>query len=159
MSLFALQGTKAVALAILSDRLGQRLLGTVAQTIRRQWPRARILILGQAGGILEDYLYDEQITRSADPKQVLAELESLYWGMWNQRSNTLDWSAARSARCLVRPRISESDPTKIIQPPSVEDQNFRDRPSDMRPSSTPTELTDGIASSRCDSIVPVTSSR
>jgi hypothetical protein len=45
--LFSVRNTKAFALAILSDRLGQRLLGTVAATVRRQWPRTRILILGQ----------------------------------------------------------------------------------------------------------------
>jgi len=95
--LFSLRGAKAVALAILSDRLGQRLLGTVAETVRRQWPRTRILILGQVPSVLEDYLYDEQIYRSSDPQQVLADLENLYRGMWNQRSNTLDWIAGRSA--------------------------------------------------------------
>ncbi len=96
--LFSLRGTKAVALAILSDRLGQRLLGAIAETVRRQWPRTRILILGQVPMVLEDYLYDEQIYRSSDPQQVLADLESLYKGMWNQRSNTLDWDATRSLR-------------------------------------------------------------
>ena len=93
--LLDLRGTKAIALAILSDRLGQRLLGTVAATVRRQWPRMRILILGQPTAALEDYLYDEQICRSSDPKQVLADLERLYKGMWNRRSNTLDWNSAR----------------------------------------------------------------
>jgi hypothetical protein len=93
--LFTLRGTGAVALAILSDHLGQRLLGTVAETVRRQWPRMRILILGQAPRMLEDYLYDERIDRSPDPKQVLADLEKLYEGMWNRLSNTIDWDARR----------------------------------------------------------------
>ena len=96
--LFRLRDTKPVALAILSDRLGLRLLGKVAETIRRQWPRTRILILGQVPGALQDYLYDEHICRSSDPKQVLADLESLYNGMWSQHSNTLHWHAARSAQ-------------------------------------------------------------
>jgi len=129
---FSLRGAKPVALAILSDHLGQRLLGTVAETIRRQWPRTRILILGQVPMVLEDYLYDEQIYRSSDPRQVLADLESLYKGMWNQRSSTLDWNAARSARGFARPPISESNPAKTVKTVLAEDQNLRDRPSDIR---------------------------
>jgi hypothetical protein len=99
--LFLLRDTKPVALAILSDRLGQRLLAAVAETVRRQWPRTRILILGQAPQALEDYLYDEQIDRTSGSQQVLADLETLYRGMWNPRSSTLDWNA-RSTRCLTR---------------------------------------------------------
>ena len=129
---FRLRGMKAAAVTILSDHLGQRLLGTIAETIRRQWPRTRILILGQSTMGLEDYLYDEQIYRSSDPKQVLADLEMLYEGMWNQRSNTLDWSSGRSALCFVRPPILESDPTKIIKPAPTEAQNLRGMPSDLR---------------------------
>jgi hypothetical protein len=109
--LFPLRTTKAFALAILSDRLGQRLLGTVAETVRRQWPRTRILILGNTPPALEDYLYDEQLPRSPDPEQVIANLEGLYQGMWNRRSNTLDWNAARSARFLAGPPMPESTET------------------------------------------------
>jgi hypothetical protein len=130
--LFNLLGTQPVPLAILSDRLGLGLLGTVAQMLRRQWPRTRILILGQVPRVLEDYLYDEQITRSSDPKQVLADLERLYKGMWNQRSNTLDWNAARSARNVSHPPATESDPTKRRDLAPTDDQDLRDRPSDLR---------------------------
>jgi hypothetical protein len=130
--LFLLRDTKALPLAILSDHLGRRLLRTVAETVRRQWPRTRILILGPSVMGLEDYLYDEQIYRSSDPKQVLADLEMLYEGMWNQRSNNLDWSAIRSARCFNRPPILESDPTKTIRPAPTEVPSLRGRPSDMR---------------------------
>jgi hypothetical protein len=55
--------------------------------------------------MLEDYLYDEQIYRSSDPQQVLAELEGLYEGMWNQRSQDIDWNASRSAPCSPRRRV------------------------------------------------------
>ena len=79
--LFSFRDTKAIALAMLSDRLGQRLLGTVAATARRQWPGIRILIVGQVPIALDDYLYDEHICRSSDPQQVLADLEWLYEGM------------------------------------------------------------------------------
>jgi hypothetical protein len=103
--LFTLRGQKAIALAILSDRLGQRLLGTVAETIRRQWPRTRILILGQVPTALDDPLYDEHLDRFSDSQQVIANLEKLYNGMWDQRSNTLDWNAGRLARCAAKERL------------------------------------------------------
>jgi len=130
--LFLMRDTKAVPLAILSDRLGQRLLGTVAETVRRQWPRARILILGQVPTVLEDYLYDEHIYRSPDPKQVLADLESIYKGMWNQRSNTLDWKARSPALSFARQPVTESDPTKTVQPAPKEVPSLRGMPSDIR---------------------------
>src|SRR5271170_4637548 len=76
--IFALRDTKAIALAILSDCLGPRRLTAVAETVRRQWPQARILILGRAESVLEDYLYDEQIDHSLDPKQLPDDLERLY---------------------------------------------------------------------------------
>ena len=97
-----MRNTEAFALAILSDRLGQPLLGSVAANVRRQWPRIRILILGQVPIVLEDYLYDEQICRSSDDQQVLADLEWLYEGMWNERSKSIDYNASRSALYLTR---------------------------------------------------------
>jgi len=130
--LFTLRNTKAFALAILSDRLGQRLLGTVAETVRRHWPHTRILILGQVPAVLEDYLYDEHIHRSSDPQQVLADLEWLYEGMWNERSKGIDWNASRSALCSTRKPIPERDPTKAVTPAPTEDIPLREMPADIR---------------------------
>jgi len=130
--LFSLRNTKAFALAILSDRLGQRSLGTVAETIRRQWPRIRILILGQVPRVLDDYLYDEQICRSHDDQQVLSDLEWLYEGMWNERSKSIDWNASRSALYFTRKPIPESDPTKAVPQAPTEDRILRDLPSGLR---------------------------
>ena len=127
-----LRDVKATALAMLSDRLGRYLLEKAAATIRRQWPRTRILIIGKAAMVLEDHLYDEQIDRSSDPQQVLADLERLYEGMWNQGSRTLDWNATASRRWFARPPISESDPTKTINPVPTAEESYRDKPSDMR---------------------------
>jgi hypothetical protein len=130
--LFTLRNTKAFALAILSDRLGQRLLATVAATARRQWPGIRILILGQVPIGLEDYLYDEHICRSSDPQQVVADLEWLYEGMWNERSKRIDWNPSRSALYFTRRPIPESDPTKAVNPAPTEDRTLRDMPADIR---------------------------
>jgi hypothetical protein len=86
--------------------------------------------------MLEDYLYDEQIQRSSDPQQVLAELESLYRGMWNRGSNVLDWKVTRAARSFARPQIVESDPTKTMQPAATEVTVLRDTPSDSHATGT-----------------------
>jgi hypothetical protein len=130
--IFALRDTKAIALAILSDCLGPHLLTAAAETVRRQWPHARILILGRAESVLEDHLYDEQINHSLDQKQLPDDLERLYKNSWNQRSNTLDWNAKHSGACFDRSWIRESDPTKT-QPFGVEvDTNLRDTPSGIK---------------------------
>jgi hypothetical protein len=130
--LFSLRNTEALPLAILSDRLGQPLLGTVAATVRRQWPRIRILILGQVPIALEDYLYDEHVYRSSDPQQVIADLEWLYEGMWNERSKGIDWNASRSALCSTGRPIPECDPTKAVPQAPTEGRILRDIPTDIR---------------------------
>jgi hypothetical protein len=94
--IFALRETKAIALAILSDHLGPRILAAVAQTVRKQWPLARILIHGRPESVLEDHLYDEEMSHSSDPKKLIEDIETLYTGSWNQRSHTLDWDVKRS---------------------------------------------------------------
>jgi len=130
--LFSLRHTKAFALAILSDRLGQSQLGTIAATVRKHWPRTRILTLGQVPIGLEDYLYDEHICRSSDPQQVLADLEWVYEGMWNERSKSIVWNASRSALYVSRRPIPEIDPTNTVSQAPTEDRTLRDIPTDIR---------------------------
>ena len=130
--IFILRDTKAVALAIISDSLGRRLLGAVAETVRKQWPLARILILGRAATILEDQLYDEQVERSMEPKQLLYDLERLYKDSWNQRSNTIVWKGGRSCSCPARLPILESDPSKTSPVGASESKSVRDTPSGIR---------------------------
>jgi len=130
--IFALRETKVIALAILSDSLGPRLLAAAAQAVRKQWPLARILILGRAEFVLEDHLYDEEIVRSLDPMVLIEELERLYKGSWNQRSHTLDWDVRRSGSGVGRALVRESDPTKFSPPNTIDETLFRDTPSSVR---------------------------
>jgi hypothetical protein len=130
--LFLLRNTKAVALVILSDRLGQSHLDAAARTVRKQWPNSRILVLGQAAFVLEDHLYDEQVCHSSDPNKLLTDLDWFYRGLWNQHSHTLDWSVGRSVLCFARPSISESDPSKASPPALTEDRCLRGTPSAIR---------------------------
>ena len=108
--IFALRETKAIALAILSDSLGPQLLPAIAHAVRKQWPLARILILGQAGSALEDQLYDEKIENPSDPKRLLEEVERLYKDSWDQRSNTID-SRGSFGRVHSKPAISPANTT------------------------------------------------
>jgi len=130
--IFALRETKAIALAILSDHLGPRILAAVAQTVRKQWPLARILIHGRPEPMLEDHLYDEEMSRSSDPKKLIEDIETLYKGSWNQRSHTLDWDVKRSGPGAGRSLIRESDPTKFSTLNTIDAALRRDMPSSMR---------------------------
>jgi hypothetical protein len=125
----ALRRTKAIALGILSDHLGPKILGSVAQAVRKQWPLARILIVGRAESVLEDHLYDEQTEHSADPIQILHDIETLYKGSWNQYSNTLYWNGKGSGTCMDRSQICESDPTKAVPAGMTSERALRGTPS------------------------------
>ena len=115
---FVLRHTKVVTIAILSASLGYRILCAVAEAVRRQWPLARILILGRPASMLEDHLYDDQIDHYPAPKQLLDALERLS-----------EWSAGRSGAGVARSPIHESDPTKSPLLRATENKNCRDRPS------------------------------
>ncbi len=128
---FVLRSTEAVALAIISDSFGSRVLGAVALTVRTQWPLARILIIGQAATMLEDQLYDEQVEHSVEPRQLVEDIERLYKDSWNQRSNTIAWKGGRSCSCSARLPIPESDPTKARTAAVSENKSLRGTPSDI----------------------------
>ena len=130
--IFALRETKAIALVILSDCLGPRLLAAVAHTVRKQWPLARILILGRTESALEDHIYDEQIDHSSDPKQLLRDVESFYKDSWNKRSHTLDWDVKRSGTLVARFLIQESDPTKCPPRMDTVERTLRGTPSGIK---------------------------
>jgi len=61
-------------LAVLSDNLGALILRGAAEDVRRQWPLARVLIIGPAQIVLEDPLYDEAVDRRISPSDLLLVL-------------------------------------------------------------------------------------
>ena len=75
--IFGLRGTTGISLAIISDSLGAAALGLAAQSVRLEWPSARILILGKAQFVLEDYLYDEAIEHQFVERNVLSTIERI----------------------------------------------------------------------------------
>lgn len=132
LEIFILREKKAIALAILSDGLGPRLLAVAAHSVRKQWPLARILVIGRPQSVLEDHLYDEQVDHSSDPKQLLEDVERLYSDSWNQRSYTLNWDVRRAGTSAARSLITESDPRKDLAPARTVARTFRGTPSGVR---------------------------
>ena len=92
-------------LAVLNDLLGPSALRAAAESVRRQWPLAKILVVGCATPTLEDFLYDEAISHRQDGTGLLAMIQTL---------------APRD--------ITESDPTKGLPPTTDRALAERDLP-------------------------------
>jgi hypothetical protein len=50
-----------ICLAVLHHRLSASELDDASRTIRRRWPRARILVIREGENFLDDALYDDQV--------------------------------------------------------------------------------------------------
>ena len=115
---FELRGKTSFRLAVLSSGLGELALRAAAEFVRRQWPSARILILGSAKAVLEDSLYDEAVDFRFQPPEFLNVLERLCENDWTLRSRLFGSPPARcthSENQSTSPRLAppESDPRKM----------------------------------------------
>jgi hypothetical protein len=115
-----LQCLGGVQIAILSDALELAQLRASAESVRLQWPSARILILGHVPFALDDHLYDESIDPRFDPKKLLDTLKKLNQEAWTRQSLSPEWHLTGYAFSDLaqsnRPwRPQESDPKKEIQ--------------------------------------------
>lgn len=122
-----------VTIAILSESLGFVILCATAQIVRKNWPRARILLFGRDRDAIEDNLYDARIDRQARPEDLLAALLMLAEYPHNQRATPeallADGMSGRLLSGSKASRIAESDPTKRLAD-SVDDAHPREMPSD-----------------------------
>ena len=107
--LFELRFEKPVAFAVLNDLLGAFGLRAAAESVRRQWPLARILVIGCAVPTLEDHLYDETISHRHEEDGFLDVFQIL---MKESRSQKTFGGSAGYRRAMASP--NESDPTKIV---------------------------------------------
>ncbi len=110
-----------VQIAILSDTLELAQLRASTESVRMQWPSARILILGHVPFALDDHLYDESIDPRFDPKKLLDTLKTLSQEAWTRQSLSPEWhptghAFADWAQSNRQWRPQESDPKKEIQP-------------------------------------------
>jgi hypothetical protein len=62
--------SESFALAVISDTLGGTELVKATRLVRKQWPTARILVLGHAAIALEDSLYDDVLPHSSGEQKV-----------------------------------------------------------------------------------------
>lgn len=107
-----------VHLAILSDSLGSFSLRSMAEDISRQWPQARIPIIGAAQAVLDDPLYDEAVDRRIFQAELLTALIKLSAHTVGQgvqvfhlSSDSVDRPVPFERNRRVDP--AESDPTKV----------------------------------------------
>lgn len=139
--------SRAIRLAVLSDSLGSAGLRSAAETIRRQWPLARILILGAGQRVLDDPLYDEAVDRRIHDDDLLAMLEKLsayprghrvevfrVYGGKTESGETHDNDPLIQN---PRPIPLESDPTKMPGYDSEEKNEPEDLPAEERQSWRP----------------------
>ena len=107
-----------VAIAILSESLGRAVLSETAEIVRRNWPRARILVFGSSLAALEDHLYDARMDRRARPEELLAALLMLTEYPRNQKATPgpllPDGRVDRLLHGGATGRVAESDPTKRL---------------------------------------------
>jgi hypothetical protein len=115
-----------VAYALLCASAGCSLLAAEAFIIRKQWPSAKILVLGPAPHGLEDYLYDDTVAVDCSAATLATALSNRSMDLWDR---TIGWSTGKSE---LRRAPGESDPTKaapsvLLQPSSAK---LRDLPAD-----------------------------
>ena len=112
--LFELRLEKPVAFAVLNDLLGAFGLRAAAQSVRRQWPLARILVIGSAAPTLEDHLYDETISHQHEKDGLLDALRLLKKDSWSQLMAG-GYAGYRRAAAIH----DDSDPTKAVGSPKA----------------------------------------
>jgi hypothetical protein len=73
-----LRAAEVFALSLISDTLGATGLDDAARSVRKQWPTSRILVLGQASDILEDYLYDDALPHSCSQQGLYDTVDRMF---------------------------------------------------------------------------------
>lgn len=128
--LFQMRNLLRFAMAVLSDELGATSLRAVAESVRRQWPGARILILGHVPISMEDHLYDQVAPHSADEDALLSTLDRLMRiPSGTKEHRRMPPPAATGLMPATRARaLRESDPTKLME------TTARDGPGSGQPS-------------------------
>lgn len=108
-----------VSYALLCASAGCSLLATEAHIIRKQWPLARIMVLGSAPQDLEDHLYDDTFPSevSAITLQTAFDIRSVdLWDRsigWNDRN-------AKPSRVPKKSDPTKAEPPDLLQPPLAE---------------------------------------
>lgn len=83
-----------IDVAILHASLGRNALRQSARALRRQWPEARILLLGMNPEALDASLYEERLSPAASTEALLASIELLAAASRRSRPRTPEWIAS-----------------------------------------------------------------
>ncbi|AXC13798.1 hypothetical protein ACPOL_4526 [Acidisarcina polymorpha] len=124
--IFLLRDEKPVAFAVINDTLGPFGLRATAECVRRQWPLAKILILGRAAPALEDHLYDEAISHRHEATAFLDVLQMLVENRWS-KSMSADYAKYGRAGATLQ----ESDPTKSLGQEPAQARDRHDVPGGL----------------------------
>jgi hypothetical protein len=95
-----------ISYALLCASAGCSLLAAEAHIIRKQWPMARILVLGLAPLDLDDNLYDDSVPPNCSAAVLAIAFETRSVDLWDQG---MGWNNRKASRSRVP---EESDPTK-----------------------------------------------
>jgi hypothetical protein len=102
--------------ALLCASAGCSLLAAEAYIVRKQWPFAKIILLGPAPHDLQDHLYDDTVAADCSAATLATALSNRSMDLWHQ---TIGWNTGKSE---LRRAHEESDPTKTgpldLLPPS-----------------------------------------
>lgn len=89
--LSSLPSGELMDVAILHATLGKSALRQSARAIRRQWPYARILLLGMQPEILDTTLYEERLSPVSSADTLLASIELLAAASRRSRPHAPEW--------------------------------------------------------------------
>jgi hypothetical protein len=140
-----------ISYALLCASAGYSLLAAEAHIIRKQWPLARIMLLGSAPHELEDHLYDDTVAPDCNAASLATAFETHSIDL---RNRSIGWNH-READLPRFPKESDptkADPSDLLQPPIPAP---RDLPSDetqdltRRASLISFVLATGVADHRC----------
>jgi hypothetical protein len=82
--LWAIPSQEPLHAVILHSTLSSFELEAACQLIRRRWPHARILVVRNGDGFLEDALYDDRVAPTVAPEALITTIERLTkrWHEW-----------------------------------------------------------------------------
>jgi hypothetical protein len=100
------------ALAVISDTLGRVGLEDASRSVRKQWPSARILVLGRAAFVLDDHLYDDALPQSCSHQELCDILAKMFSQRPNGRPFIVTTPAAERGS-QQRLQVSSADGTRL----------------------------------------------
>jgi hypothetical protein len=85
--LWVIPNQESIQVVILHSTLSSFELEYASRFIRRRWPRARILVVCNGEGFLDDALYDVRVVSNVSREVLLATIERLIggWHEWRSR--------------------------------------------------------------------------